>query len=163
MLETKFYTWSLKYLELRPHSSQEIKTYLQQKFRRNIKWHSAWVGLKPDEAIESTLSKLQELKLVDDTAFAKSWVESRGSTRSKRRLQQELAKKGIKFDASKTIVESGAVPEEASLAALALKIGHRYAKLAPKIGRQRLTSFLLRRGYEYEAVRRVVDEVLGRP
>lgn len=158
----KCYNWSLKYLEIRPRSCKEIHDYLKIKIEWGIK--KGWLRLPEDrtavEMIDEIISKLQKVNLVNDQEFAKMWVESRSKSRSTRILKGELFKKGIAREIiDQTIAE--AVPNQTQLlskvAALAAK---KYQSLPTREAKQKLYSYLLRRGFEWEEVRRVVDETL---
>lgn len=51
----------------------------------------------PAQAIEVVLDRFEELKLIDDQAFAAAWVESRSRSKgfARSRLKQELLRKGV--------------------------------------------------------------------
>ncbi|MCL4541616.1 MAG: RecX family transcriptional regulator [Chloroflexi bacterium] len=78
---------ALQYLAARPRSEREIRQHLR----------SASV---PEAEQEQTLAKLREQGLVDDSAFAQFWRESRDSTspRGAQLLRHELRLKGLTND-----------------------------------------------------------------
>ncbi|RKW70911.1 regulatory protein RecX [Galactobacter caseinivorans] len=51
----------------------------------------------PEQAIDVVLHRFEELKLIDDRAFATAWVESRARSKgfARSRLKQELRRKGV--------------------------------------------------------------------
>src|SRR3990172_5631486 len=57
----------------------------------------------PADLVDGAISRLRELGLVDDTAFARTWVEGRSrlSPRSRRLLHRELQAKGIDGEAAR--------------------------------------------------------------
>jgi regulatory protein len=127
----------------RPHARAELARKLEQR------------GF-PKECIESTLDNLQENGYIDDEAFAKAWIESRAQTRGKRLLAAELTKKGVSREIIDTLLSS--IEEQLSLRHLAAQRAQRYATLPPQIARQKLTAYLMGRGYSYGEVVSVLDE-----
>ena len=126
-----------------------------------------------DEVIEATLDRLEELALVDDLAFARWWLEQRDrhAPRGRRLVEAELRQHGIDgtvIDALRdelaaldwAVSEDGTradagVPrteEERARAALAQ---HLRGRPLPddRAALQRLGMFLVRRGFEPDAVR----------
>ncbi|GIV97987.1 MAG: regulatory protein RecX [Herpetosiphonaceae bacterium] len=80
----KAYEAALRFLEARPRSEREVRARLQ---RRGF----------PDDHIEAALERLRSLGLVDDSAFARFWVENRQAHRPRgvQALRQELRQKGV--------------------------------------------------------------------
>jgi regulatory protein len=102
--------------------------------------------------------------LVDDVEYARAWLAGRWGRRPSgwRRLQQELRTKGVsEEDAEKAralLSERGGAPDEvASAAKLVAQARRRYAKLEPRIQRQRLYALLARRGYDGDVIRRALE------
>ena len=137
---------ALQFLSYRPRSESEIRTRLR---RRGF----------DDASIETTLARLRELGLVDDLAFAKSWVENREtfSPRSPRLLRLELRQKGI----------DAAVGDEIALGIDEYSAAYRAAqRKARNISFSdyrtfcgRLGSFLRRRGFSYEVTKHTLDQL----
>jgi len=67
----KYYERALNFLSYRPRSRAEIVTYLQ---RRGV----------PEAQIEAVIERLERAGFVDDTAFARFWVENRERFRGSR-------------------------------------------------------------------------------
>ena len=111
----------------------------------------------PDETIEAALRRLAELKLVDDTKFARDYTESRirAAGRSRRLVKVELARLGVaKPEIDAALKEA---PDEAVAAReLVAKYAKRYARLDEKTRRQRLYALLARRGFAYDTIRKVL-------
>src|SRR5262245_60801205 len=59
---------ALRFLEARPRSTTEIRERLRRKEFA-------------DEAIEAAIERLAALNMIDDAAFARSWVENRQASR----------------------------------------------------------------------------------
>ncbi|MEE8347097.1 MAG: RecX family transcriptional regulator [Dehalococcoidia bacterium] len=137
---------ALRLLSYRPRSESELRQRLDRR------------GTPPD-LVEATLQRLRELNLVDDTAFAQAWVESRHRTspRGRRLLRQELGAKGVDSDVLRPLLEqideADAALRAASRRALSLRT-HPYPEF-----RRRLGDFLRRRGFDYDTVRRTVERL----
>jgi regulatory protein len=134
---------ALRLLSYRPRSEAEIRTRLQR------------AGL-PEDAAEETVERLRGAGLIDDESFARDWVDGRQghSPRGRRLLASELRSRGI----DRRILE-GAVAgvddfESAYRAAERRAAGLK--SLPYQQFRQRLSGFLLRRGFDYETVRKTV-------
>ena len=62
----------------------------------------------PQELITAVLDRLEEVHLIDDEAFARSWVATRHESKSlgRRMLRQELREKGISEETAEAAVSS---------------------------------------------------------
>ncbi len=120
----------------------------------------------PSDEIESTLERLQSSKLVDDTRYAAEYARQKlviGGA-AVRRVRQELQRKGI----DRTIIDESVaavmsyeeVDHAASIERIAVKKAGSLGNLDPRVKRQRLFGFLARKGYELDAIKRVIDRVL---
>ena len=95
---------------------------------------------------------------MDDLSFARFWVENREKfkPRSARMLRYELRGKGV--EESVIAQALAGLDEEESALRAAQQVPPRYSRLEGQEFRQRLTSYLARRGFAYP----VIDEVLNR-
>lgn len=111
----------------------------------------------PDLA-ERVVERLRELRLIDDAAFARFWIENRErfSPRGARALKAELRQKGLASEVIATEVEEG-VDEAAGAHAAALRQARRFARLDPATFRQKLFAYLARRGFDYEVIGPAVE------
>lgn len=137
---------ALRLLAYRPRSESEIRTRLLRR------------GLPPD-VITFVIEKLRGYGYVDDTAFAQFWVESRsgGSPRGRRLIARELRGKGVDQD---TITgATAAVSEEDDARRAALKKVRGLHGLDYQQFRTRLAGYLARRGFGYDVIRPVVNEL----
>ena len=107
--------------------------------------------------------------LLDDAAYARSFVRSKVSSQgfSRRRLQQELAKRGVARDvADAAIVEvlhDDEVDEGANVERAALKKLRTLRGLDEETQRRRLYGYLARRGYSAGDVRVVLERLRRTP
>ncbi len=111
----------------------------------------------PPALVASTIERLRELGLVDDAAFARTWVENRehASPRGRHLLRQELRAKGVNSDALGAVIE-GVDEADAALRASARRAAS-LRGLPPAEFRHRLGDFLRRRGFDYETIRVTVE------
>lgn len=104
----------------------------------------------PDHIAARLLDRFQQVNLVDDRAFAASWVESRHMSRklSRRALTDELRKKGIDDDViAQSVGPIDADRErEAATSLVARKIAAT-RRLDRQARFRRLTAMLARRGF----------------
>jgi regulatory protein len=137
---------AMNYLSFRPRSREEIRRYLRKKET-------------PPELIEDVLTRLVELNLVNDEAFASFWIESRERFRPKgaQAIKQELRMKGLQREVVDEVVNDEHDEE------LAMQAGRKRAvtllkqpELDFNTFRNKLGPFLQRRGFSYEIVKRVV-------
>lgn len=117
------------------------------------------------QVVEGVLSDLERLGYLNDAEYAKARATSAAKHKHHgiRRAKIELMRKGVDADTADEALadvydthDSLAVARE-----LARKQAPRLAKLEPLAARRRLVGMLQRRGFEYEQIKPVVDEVLG--
>ncbi|HET9796680.1 MAG TPA: regulatory protein RecX [Gemmatimonadaceae bacterium] len=112
--------------------------------------------------IDWALSRLREQGLVDDAAFARAFTRARvvGGKQSRRRVEQELARRGVPrpvgSEAIDAVLEEEAVDERAIVMDAARKKLRSLAGLDPVVRRRRLYAYLARRGYELDDIREVM-------
>jgi regulatory protein len=115
--------------------------------------------------IEEVLENLQRLGYIDDKRFAttKALSAAKYKHHGKNRARIELAKAGVRGETARRALED--VYEAHDSLAVARQLAQKKAaslrKLDPLVARRRLAGMLLRRGFEYDTVRPVIDEVLG--
>ncbi|GGQ83383.1 regulatory protein RecX [Kitasatospora griseola] len=117
----------------------------------------------PDEVAEQVLSRLEEVGLIDDAAFAEAWVESRHAVRglSRRALAQELRTKGVTGEtAERALLQVDADDETDAARALVERKLRSTAGLDRDVRMRRLVGVLARRGYSEGLAFRVVREAL---
>jgi regulatory protein len=112
------------------------------------------------ELIGEMIARLRQQGLIEDTNFSKEWVEARGLSkpRGHRLLALELRQRGI---AEETIQEALAgVGDETELALRAAsKFARRLEKLDWNHFRQKMSAYLVRRGFDYSTTSNVVHQI----
>lgn len=143
---------ALRYLERRLYSRHELQTRLTR-----LEYGPA--------VIEEVLNDLDRLGYVDDERFArtKALSAARHKHHGKRRAMLELIKAGVARPvAHKALEQVYDVHDSLATARqLAQKKAPSLRRLDPMTARRRLAGMLLRRGFDYDTVRPVIDDVLG--
>jgi regulatory protein len=122
---------------------------------------------EPEADVDAAIERLRANGLLDDANFARQVARSKalGPGLSRRRIAQELAKRGVdratSTEAIDEVFEDEDVDEEASLERLARKKLRTMTKLDDATRQRRLFAFLARRGYESDDVQRVVRKLMG--
>lgn len=117
----------------------------------------------PTEIAEPLLDRFEEVGLVDDSAFAREWVQSRQAGRglARRALAQELRRKGVTDEvAREALDEVDPEDEVASARVLVQRKLRSVASLERTVQVRRLTGMLARKGYSSGVAIRVVREEL---
>jgi regulatory protein len=143
---------ALRLLSVRARSRGELLDRLRRK------------GVAGNLAVE-VVDTLEGVGLVDDREFAKLWAEERMRLRpvGPRRLVHELLEKGVaRAVIDEVVADAFAREPEVEVARRAVE--KRVARAGGRVGARelaRMRSFLLRRGFSYESVREIIDELSG--
>lgn len=146
----KYYTLSLRYLQMRQRSEKEIVDYLKKK-------------KAPEDISARIIAKLHVHRFLDDALFAKMWVESRNRSkpRSKWLLSRELQQKGIDKNIIELLLEAKGEDNDLTLAKEAIgKRIKKYRELPRTEIYQKVGGFLARRGFSWETSKRAIDDLL---
>ncbi len=138
----------LNFISYRPRSSKEVDAHLRRKsFDKAARDHA--------------IHRLRQLGYLDDAAFARFWVESRETHRPKgqRALAWELRQKGIADAIIEEVLARYGGDETALARTAARKRAATIATADYDQFRRKLGTFLARRGFSYEVVEQVVDEL----
>jgi regulatory protein len=118
----------------------------------------------PDDLASSLLDRFTEVGLIDDTAFARQWVESRHRSRglAPMALKQELRRKGVDDDAVAEALEQIDEGDQREAArALVDKKLRSMRGLDHQVATRRLAGLLARKGYPAGLTFAVVREALA--
>ncbi len=137
---------ALRLLVYRPRSEAELRDRLS---RRSV----------PAAITDGVIARLKELSLIDDEAFAHSWVDNRQRTspRGPRLIASELRAKGL----ARSVVErslSGLDEAEAAYRAAARRARSLISAPEPQF-RRRLMDLLLRRGFEADTASQAISRL----
>jgi regulatory protein len=104
----------------------------------------------PEEVATALLDRFEEVGLVDDEAFARSWIASRqpGKGLARRALAQELRRKGIDEEVARAALdEVDPADEETAARALVRKKLRTLSRVDDTTATRRLVGMLARKGY----------------
>jgi regulatory protein len=137
-----------RWLALRPRTESELRDRLQGGFE--------------EATVDRALARLAELRLIDDDAFARQWVEERARRKGlgPRALVAELEAKGVSSEVAGAAVEAAAGSEERRAVEWAQRQLGRVADLPLGRQAQRIRAGLLRRGFELETAEAATRAVL---
>ncbi len=140
-LETAYH-----YLSYRPRSEAELRERLHKR-------------IFTDEQIEAVITTLKERHLLDDQKFAEFWKENREafSPRSRWLTGRELAKKGVDTEVISRVVAG--IDEDESAYQAAANRAARFAGCEYDEFRQKIGTYLQRRGFNYSVINRTVKKV----
>ena len=118
----------------------------------------------PDDIAEAVLDRFEELHLLDDAAYAETFVRSRHSERglAKRALGYELRKRGVDDETAAEALEAVDEDQEATTARRLVDSRLRATRgLDPQVRTRRLVGMLARKGYSSSVAFRAVKEALA--
>ncbi len=144
---------ALRYLAVRPRTEREIRDVLRQKEFS-------------DPVIAEIVASLKESRLLDDAAFARSYIRNAitlkptGRVLLRRKLLLLGVDKTLAGEALDEILGGPAQADEAARAAAAFAAKKSARGTPGPELKQRLTAYLLRRGYPWDIVRDAVRSTL---
>jgi regulatory protein len=144
---------ALSLLSFRPRTAAELRKRLREKDF-------------PDDVAADVVELLDEARLVDDAAFAETFVRDRVrlKPKGKRLLAQELRVRGVDAETASDAIDQVMERTDTSETDLARQAAAKWRPRAgeePRKARSRLHAFLARRGFGGDAIREVTAEVFG--
>jgi regulatory protein len=118
----------------------------------------------PGEIATRLLDRFEEVGLIDDEAFARTWVRTRMGNKglARRALGVELRRKGVADDVAQTVLDEIDGDDEIETARLLVRRKLRSTRnLDPPVRIRRLAGMLGRKGYPPGLALRVVREEVG--
>ena len=146
------YNYALNLLSARPYAIKALHRKLLQK---------EYSAADADDAIR----RLVDNGLLNDEKYAEQYARSKilSTGASKRRLTQDLYRKGIKGDVATSAIANVIADEEIDTAAVIEQVARKklaqLGDLEPLVLRRRLFGFLARRGYDVDEIKRVVSSL----
>jgi regulatory protein len=142
--EDKLYGNVLHFTALRPRSQWEIEQYFKRK------------QVSP-AFVETILNKLSKSGMVNDEAFARSWVGSRRLLKptSRRRLTAELRAKRVANDTIDKVLGEDETDEREVLREL---IDKKRKQIKFRNDKLKLMQYLARQGFSYDDIKTVLNE-----
>lgn len=130
----------------------EYRDRTEQEMRRKLKERQ----YDPEE-IEKTIAFLIEYHYIDDREYVRRYVRTHSNRKSVRRICGELEQRGVRRDLIEEGLAEITVDEEAQIVAWIRKKGCIPGEHLEADQYRRLMAGLGRRGYSYDAIRRVMD------
>ncbi len=146
---------------VRLRSEKEVRDYLKNlSFKRKTKGKEE-IG---EVVINQLIDKLKKKDLINDVAFARAWTESRSRKKGKQLIKQELFQKGIDrkiieevLNQSESLSKENGFDVASALLEKKLRIWQTLPYLEKK---KKATDFLMRRGFEYDVVKDVIEKMI---
>lgn len=133
---------AMNLLKSREYTTQQLRMKLSQ-------------GLYPEVVIDEAIAYVGSFHYIDDRRYAADYINSHADTRSRRRIEQDLLRKGISSGAVEQAWNEweayGGEQDEMTMIRQLLEKKH-YSPQADAKERQRMYGFLLRRGYSPELI-----------
>ncbi|MCL4353633.1 RecX family transcriptional regulator [Patescibacteria group bacterium] len=151
----KIYNISLKFLSYRPRSEKEVRNHLKIKNETG------------NLLIDKVIQKLKEQNFINDSEFAKWWIEQRlmFKPRSSNLIKRELLQKGIDkeiIDAQFSIFSFQFSNELENAQRLITKKFSRYKGVPSQAIYRKMGRFLAGKGFDWEVIKIVVDGVVSK-
>jgi len=142
----------LRHLERRSFARYDLGRRLRQKAH-------------PADAVDAALERADAAGLLDDTAFAKNYAETRSARgRGPARLKRDLAVQGVERDVIDRVLRELWPDSDGPLdlaRTLAVKRAGQLSSVPVPTRKRRVLAYLARRGFSGYQARAVVEEVLG--
>ena len=111
-----------------------------------------------EDAIEEALSYVKSFGYIDDGHYARQFIESRKSSKSKKEIFAALCQKGLDKAVIETAMEDIYETEDAKEAIRKLLIRKKYdPALADSDEKKKVCGYLMRKGFSYEDIRQVIQ------
>jgi regulatory protein len=144
------YNYALNLLAARPYATRALhRKMIQKKY--------------PAADADDVIRRLVDNGLLNDAKYAEQYARSKimSTGASKRRLQQDLFRKGIAGEIATTaiasVIEQDEIDPSAVIERVAKKKLAQLGDLEPLVLRRRLFAFLARRGYGVDEIKSVVS------
>lgn len=167
----KYFLLAIRFLTYRSRSTKEVRDYLIKKTvistsslsrRRNPQEISRYArDDRRGKLIDRVIDKLTKQKFLNDEEFARAWVNQRARYRQRgmRVVKMELRERGITDEIIEKVtrddpsISEGEILRQLVEKKLPRYVGFERHKLYAKLG-----SFLARRGFDYDSVKRAIDD-----
>jgi len=147
------YDRALNMIALRARAAAELRKLLIRKG-------------EPAEFVDAAIERLVRAGFLDDASLAKQFARTKaaGAGLSRRRVQQELVRRGVGRDVAEAAIsevfDEEHIDEQGTLERVARKKMKSLERLDTAVQRRRLYAFLARRGYDSDDIARTVRTVI---
>lgn len=134
---------SMNLLQSRDYTRRQLEDKLKQ-------------GEYPAECVEEAIAYVESYGYIDDLRFAKNYIEYHLQNKSRKRIETDLARKGITKDiigkAFDELGDSGLEQDELSMARELLNKKKYCANTATRQEQQKMYGFLYRKGFQSDTI-----------
>ena len=117
--------------------------------------------LYPEDIIEIAMRYVKGFGYIGDEGYARRFVESRQGSKSKLEIKMALLQKGISKEIVSDVLEAYYDGQDESMAIQRLLDKKRFsAETATEEEKRKIYGYLMRKGFSYEEIRRVIKEQL---
>ena len=115
--------------------------------------------LYPEDIIEIAMQYVKSFGYIGDKGYARRFVESRQGSKSKLEIKMSLLQKGISKEIVSEVLEAYYDGQDESMAIQRLLDKKRFsAETATEEGKRKIYGYLMRKGFSYEEIRRVIKD-----
>lgn len=175
----KLYDKVLRFLAVRPRSEKEVRDYLHKKIsnitrpsprlrRVPLEALAKWgknqiskISVNTEDTVGDIVERLKKSGLVDDEKFARWWVEQRQGARKPkggRVIESELRQKGVVRTLVDEVLKTSSTDEIDLVRRAAEKKQRLWKALPPREFRQKMAQYLLRQGFSWPTVKKVLKD-----
>lgn len=139
---------SMELLKNRPYTEKQLRDKLKQ-------------GFYPAQAVEQTISYLMSYHYLDDLQYAGDYIAYHCETRSRRRIEMDLMKKGIDKEDMEAAFASweeagGTVKELDQIQRLMIKRNYDI-NTQDRLEKQKMAAFLFRKGFSQVNIKKALN------
>lgn len=154
-LRNRFFNRVLEYISKNPKTEFQIYKYLKDlRFKKRNIWYKEDLQIDWDNIFEGIVSRLKELRLINDEEYARMFVQSRlrNRPRGKGILVSELISKGVNREIAQMVCDEE-VDDEYDVLRRVFKKKFKGKKFDRKD--TKMISFLMRKGFSWDLIEKL--------
>lgn len=145
-----------KRAKLRCMNLLKSREYTRQQMEEKLRQ-----GKYPPPVIEEAIAYVESFGYINDEAYARRYVETYMQTKSRRRMEDDLRRKGVDRscieEAFCTVQEADGLQNEEAMIKELLRKKHFDAKQADLKEKRRIQAFLYRKGFSPDKIRKAMN------
>lgn len=140
------------YLKFRPRTEYEVKIYLLKKIK-TTHWST--------DDVKKIITHLEELNFINDKKFIETYIENRNilKPKGKRVLEEELIRLGIDKDLIEEYFSNTEIDEEKMAHQILSQRWPRYKNIDKQKRFAKAASFLIRRGFQFDMIKKAITKL----
>ncbi|MBT3704213.1 RecX family transcriptional regulator [Candidatus Peregrinibacteria bacterium] len=152
---------ALDLLSKRNYTVLRLKEKLFEFYKKQIEKNKLPEATKSEQnkEIKKVLTRLKELRYLNDTEYAKIFIGNRIEFRPKGKymLKRELKNKGIHPDLAERVVEGAEIDELENAKKALNKKAKAWQSSPPRKQKEKALRFLASRGFNFDAIYKAID------